>query len=353
MKARHGSEAEAGVGRIDWRTLVLLLIATILVQATVPMARIGTTYRALEHQISPSSIAVISAGFALFPILLAVFIGRHNDGGAERQFFFLGTIALLAATLGLWNFPVSFMSLFGLTCALGIAQLLMMASLQTMLMRCCNIARIDTVLGHFMVATSLGQVLGPLIIVAVTDGKGDYPGPALLAICVGGAAVVVAVGGVLFGLARGEVSQSTELTIPVSLLQLLRANGLIWIILASSLCVTTSDLILIYFPILCAERGVDVGTMGLLLSLRAAVAMTSRIFYSRLVAQFGCAPTMVAAILIASVAILSFVFALPPVGIAIAMGLSGFGLGIALTASSRSRSRRRPPNCGPRPCRCG
>lgn len=53
------------------------------------------------------------------------------------------------------------------------------------------------------------------------------------------------------------------------------------------MCVTVGDLILVYFPALGDDRGLDAGTIGWLLSLRTAVAMVSRPFLGRLVRIFG------------------------------------------------------------------
>jgi hypothetical protein len=42
-----------GAHGIDWMTLSLVLAAAVTIQATIPTARLGTTYRALEFGISP------------------------------------------------------------------------------------------------------------------------------------------------------------------------------------------------------------------------------------------------------------------------------------------------------------
>jgi hypothetical protein len=108
---------------------------------------------------------------------------------------------------------------------------------------------------------------------------------------------------------------------------------LLWIIIASSLCMTAGDLILVYFPVLGAERALDAGTIGLLLSLRAAVAMGSRLFFTRLIRVFGRMTLMVIAMVSGALAIGSLAMPLPVWGLAISMGVTGFGLGIALTST--------------------
>jgi len=104
-------------------------------------------------------------------------------------------------------------------------------------------------------------------------------------------------------------------------------------ITASSLCLTTNDIILVYFPIPCLNRGIDPSTMGLLLTLRSGMAMLSRAFFVQLIARVGHERTLLAAMLLASVAILPLAIGAPVIAIALAMCLSGFGLGVAVTAS--------------------
>jgi MFS family permease len=264
---------------------------------------------------------------------LAVPIGRQNDKGFEKLSFSFGVLLLLCALLYLAWLPASTTLLFGLTCILGVGQMLILAALQSMLTRCCDISRVDTVLGYFMMATSLGQIIGPLTIAAMAYGSGPFLGTQLLMICVAGAVILLITSILFLASPSGGASRRKQGATPVALSDLLGARGLIGIIAASSLCVTTGDLILVYFPILCLELGIDPGTMGLLLTLRAGTAMLSRAFFVPLIARFGRERTMLVAVLLASVAILPLAVEPPIMALALAMCLSGFGLGIAATAS--------------------
>ena len=57
---------------------------------------------------------------------------------------------------------------------------------------------------------------------------------------------------------------------------------------------SASDIIVIYVPLLGAERNIDVHDIGLLLTVRAAFSMVARLFYARMVATFGRWPLMIA-----------------------------------------------------------
>ena len=60
--------------------------------------------------------------------------------------------------------------------------------------------------------------------------------------------------------------------------------GLIPVIVAGVIMISASDIILIYVPLLGAERSIDVQDIGLLLTVRAAASMVARLFYARMVA---------------------------------------------------------------------
>ena len=65
--------------------------------------------------------------------------------------------------------------------------------------------------------------------------------------------------------------------------QSLRIPGLVAVIMAGVILVSASDSVVVYIPLLGAERHIDVHDIGLLLTVRAAASMLARLFYARLV----------------------------------------------------------------------
>ena len=61
--------------------------------------------------------------------------------------------------------------------------------------------------------------------------------------------------------------------------------GLVAVIVAGVLLVSASDIVVIYVPLLGAERHIDVHDIGLLLTVRAGASMVARLFYPRIVAR--------------------------------------------------------------------
>jgi MFS family permease len=169
--------------QILWRVFLPILISAVLVQALVPLIRIATTYKTLDHGFPVAYVGIISGAFALLPIFLAVVIGRMNDRGHDGLAMIVGSAILTLAVLGLWQVEASFISLFAFTSLLGFGQMFVISASQMIATRSAGPEARDSALGNFMVATSLGQVIGPAILSAVSTDPGASHSDSLLKIC--------------------------------------------------------------------------------------------------------------------------------------------------------------------------
>jgi MFS family permease len=97
--------------------------------------------------------------------------------------------------------------------------------------------------------------------------------------------------------------------------------------------VTAQDLIVIYLPLLGAERGIDVATVGLLLMLRSACAVIARVFYAPIIRAVGRVPLTVLTMTGSSLAYIVLALPVPLYMLYPAMIVIGVGLGIAATLS--------------------
>jgi len=298
-----------------------IVAAGLLVQATVPLARILTTYAALDLGFGTQIIGLLSAAFALLPIFLTVMLGRMNDRGGAATSAIAGALGILTGCLILWLAPTTLASLLIATVTLGISQTLVLASMQLMISRSSSRVHRDAVLGNYMVSISMGQAVGPLFVGS-------------------GAGFVVPVFGALFllaamvGLRRarsGKKSRPATAEIPLS--QIVTTRGLPWLIMLGSICVASQDLVLAFLPVLGAERGIPPAVIGMLLSIRAMAAMVSRLLFSRLVRRYGRMSVTIFSSAIGGVGLLAFGFALPVWGLALGLAMSGFGVGMALIST--------------------
>ena len=70
----------------------------------------------------------------------------------------------------------------------------------------------------------------------------------------------------------------------------------------------------IYVPLLGAERNIDVHAIGLLLTVRAVFSMVARLFYARMVLMFGRWPLMIASTLFCGLSYAAFAAPLERIG---------------------------------------
>jgi len=312
-----------------------LLISGFLVQALVPMVRILTSYQALGLGYSAETIGVISAVFALLPVFLTVTIGRLNDGGALGRVMVCGAVGGLAACVVFWLGPPGLVTLLLSNALLGISQTAVLAGLQVVTARASSRAHRDSILGNYMVAISLGQAFGPLVI-----GFG-HESPLLAAVPCGAAVLLLAVLAVLARRLPPTRAMAKGKALPLH--EIAATRGLWWVIVFGGLCVAAQDLLVAFLPVFAVERGLSPLTVGVLLSVRAVAAMLSRLMFGRAVRRFGQMRLALLSAAMGGVAMLALVVPMPVAAVGVAMATLGFGLGIALTCSVALTIQIAPP----------
>ena len=115
--------------------------------------------------------------------------------------------------------------------------------------------------------------------------------------------------------------------------QIVRIPGLVAVVLAGVILVSASDIIVIYVPLLGAERNIDVHAIGLLLTVRAAFSMVARLFYARMVVMFGRWPLMTVSTFACAASYAAFAAPLPLWAMHMAIAVMGFSFGLATTLS--------------------
>lgn len=314
-----------------------ILICGFLVQVLVSVIRIDTSYRALAEGHGADVIGQIAAAFSLLPVLVAVAVGRQNDKGRLREIVGAGAAGLLAAAVLLWAVPEGLTVLFAGNALLGLSQTMLLAGLQVATSRCSSRAHRDAILGNYMVAISLGQAVGPLLI-----GLGGAPGVLRLSVAAGALA--------LFSVAmllarrlprRGPVGPRPNR----SLRDVTMTRGLPWLIVLGGVCVAAQDLLLAFLPVYGLETGLATVVIGTLLSIRAIGAITSRLLYSRALRWLGRMRLTVLSAALGGLGLLALGAPFLPLwATAAAMAATGFGLGLTLTSSVALTMAIAPPD---------
>jgi len=313
---------------IDYRLLIPFLVHVTLLQTFILMVRITTSYRALELGLPVFWLGIIATGFAIIPVFSAVRLGRWIDLGNDAKAIWIGNVLIVVACTGFWLWPNSGAQLLALSVLLGFGHMFCMAGHQMLMTRAGGPKSRESVLGYYMVAAAVGQGGGPLV-VGWLGGQAAVPPTGLLfAIClaVAAAGLVVAL---MIRQARREGLRRNESIVPIG--ALLHMRGLPAIFIASIVTVTAIDLLVIYMPAFGAERGIDSNHVGLLLAVRSAASLVSRLFYARMIYGFGRAPLTLGSMLVSAAAFLALALPLSLPLMYAVMVVLGFGMGIAST----------------------
>ncbi len=324
-----GGDVPVAAG-LNWPLVILLLAVTTILQAVTPLGRIETTYRVVDAPNAEVLAGLLSAAFAILPVMLFRRIGTLGDTYGERPMLLAGALLVGVAVLLLTIRSDLVIELFAANAALGLGQMVLLSALQVAIVRCAPPEEHDRLLGYFLVAISTGMALAPLLLSWVSpDGSG--PATSLDLPLLVSATLLFAGSALLALLLPRPGPRARSIEIPYR--TLLRAPGMLMLIVCSGVCLAVNDSFLVFFPLLADGRGIDVSTVGLLLSLRAIGAMTSRFLFARIIKRVGKRKVMAFTMLATGASIAALVLDLPVPVVAALLVLSGFGLGLAIACS--------------------
>jgi MFS family permease len=127
-------------------------------------------------------------------------------------------------------------------------------------------------------------------------------------------------------------------------LAIFRLKGLPAIVFASVMTVTVFDLMVVYMPLLGAERHIEASQIGWLLMVRAIASMASRFAYVSLFRFFGRIPLTVGSMLLAAAGLVVLAFPAPLWLLYVASVAIGYGLGASSTLAFSGMVELAPAN---------
>lgn len=317
------------------RWLPPLLVATVLTQSALNLARPLVSYRVIALGGSALEVGVVAASFALIPLVLALPLGRASDRHRRLVPMLVAGIGLLVAGAAILSVAGSIVALAVGSAVLGIAQMTALIASQGAVARWSSRQQMDRRFGWFTACTSSGQLIGPLLQgLLLGDRTGDALASAsaeafLVAAGVAGAALPLAAL-VLLRTNRQPAAQTrhSQLKSPSALVLLRHRRVPAWLFSSLAL-VGTVDILTAYLPLIGEHRGISPSVVGVLLALRAGATICSRLLLHRLLLVWRHSGLIVASTLGSALAIA--VVPLPGVGIEIMAAVllvGGFFLGL-------------------------
>ena len=306
-------------------SMAVLLLHAALTQVLTFVLRPTISYRALELDVAPAWLGVLAASFAFVPLVLAVPSGQAVDRFGERRVMFAGASLVLVSALAFMFVGDSIYGLVVGSVVLGTGHLCLIVGQQTTVANTAGPGRHDTAFGYYTFAVSLGQAVGPGLIVLVggnrliPDTDRIFAAVTVLAVVLLGCTMLLPES---HHLAAGAPAHSGGVA------DLLRVPGLVRALVTSCMVLAAVDITLVYLPALGEERGLTSGAVVLLLTLRAAASMTTRLFLGRLARVVGRRRLLVGSVVAAAVSIAVVALPMPLWLLAVAVVVLGVGLGV-------------------------
>jgi MFS family permease len=326
-----------GAGR---GTLLVLLLHSALTQIVTFVLRPTTAYRAIELDVPAAWLGVLTASFAVVPLVLAVPSGQATDRFGERRVMLAGAALVLVSGLVFLDGRGGAAGLVVGSVLLGTGHLLSVVGQQSAVANTAGPGSFDTAFGYYTFAASLGQAIGPMII-AVVGGGQAIPDTRTIFLAATVLAALLLASTLPLRLPRPERRAAAREH--GGMRTLLRLPGLPRALLISCVVLAAVDITLVYLPALGADRGLASGFVGLLLTLRAAASMTSRLFLGRLVRLVGRRRLMITSVALSAVTMGLAGVPLPAWALAALVALLGLGLGVGQPLTMSWLAEMAPP----------
>ena len=307
------------------RQTLLLLVHTALTQIVVFVLRPTTAYRAIELDVPAAGLGVLSASFALAPLVLALPSGQFVDRIGEKRVMLAGSAVLCLAGALFIVIGDSIAGLIAASIALGTGQLCCVVGQQALIANTVGPGQHDTAFGHYTFAASLGQMLGPAMILLF---GGSETIPDTSRIFIGSTLLLVLLLGCTFLLHDAPRQPRASEVVAGGVRTLLRIPGLARAVAASGVLLAAVDITLVYLPALGAERGLASGVIGVLLAVRAASSMVARFFLGHLSRFVGRRRLLLISFFVSAASLVAASIPQPLWLLLVAVTLLGFGLGV-------------------------
>ncbi|TDD05090.1 MFS transporter [Nonomuraea deserti] len=311
-------------GRAFWP---LLVVHAILVQVISYGLRPSLSYAVIELGYGSVWLAVLAVMFALPPLILAVATGRLVDRVGERPSMVIGGAALTGASAIALVASEHLALLIAATALLGIGIIFSMVAEQSAVTGQARRRGMDTVFGVYTFITSLGQGVGPLLLLMPpAPGTLSPPLEPIAAAC-GLASLVTLAASFGFGSHHRATPEPTSGSRwPAR--RLLAIPGMYRALLVSGLILASIDVTLAYLPALAHSRGIAPGWVTAMLAARSLMTMASRINLGSLVRMLGRRKLTVAACAVSALALCGLPLPMP-VGVLIGLtAVYGFASGL-------------------------
>ncbi len=339
------------------RWLWMLIASAVLCQIALNLARPLISYKVLALGGDAVAVGLTSASFALVPVAIALWLGRMSDRRTSMKSITLAGTLLLATGPFLLSAAPSLLLVGVASAVLGVGHLCFTIAGQSAIARFVPLSRMDAAFGWFTAAFSLGQLVGPLVAGLAMGAAGNVPAGTRLmdanaALILAGAIAVLAMP-VALGASTKEraTAPKTAEAAPVkaraakSVAHLLGIPTVKTNMLASLALLATTDIIVAFLPLLGEENGIAPIGIGVLLAIRAAASITSRLLLPVMLSRWSRAGLIIASLVGAGITLAILPWLLwNLVMAAVILAIVGFFLGLGQPITMTLITQAVPPD---------
>lgn len=334
----------------------MLIGTAVLCQIALNLARPLISYKVLALGGDSVAVGLTSASFALLPVVIALWLGRMSDRRTSMKSITVAGTLLLAASPFLLSASPSLLLVGVASAVLGVGHLCFTIAGQSAIARFVPLSRMDAAFGWFTAAFSLGQLVGPLVAGLAMGAAGNAPADTRLmdanaALILAGAIAVLAIP-VAFGASTKQRANAPKTeAVPVkapaskSVAHLLGIPTVKTNMLASLALLATTDIIVAFLPLVGEQNGIAPIGIGVLLAIRAAASITSRLLLPMMLFRWSRTGLITASLVGAgtTLATLPWLFG-NPVLAAILLAIIGFFLGLGQPITMTLITQAVPPD---------
>jgi len=328
------------------RRFLFAVLAFGTAQTAVYLVRPATSYRLLGLGSGATAVGLVAAAFALLPLFLAIPLGRRADRRHGGPLLAAGCAVQLAGCL-LLAAARSPVGLGAASAVLGLGHLALALGSQAVVARESDDERHDEHFALLTAGVSFGQLAGPLLGGFVL---GDRRGASLLAateraMLIGaGIAALATVFAVVGERDRAAVEAPAEAGLGGSIAAIVGTRGVPAGIFASVAALSAADVFTAYMPLLGEQRHIAPAAIGVLLAVRAAASLATRVGIGTLVRWFGRTVLISVSAAASAAALVGLTFTHDVVLLGVLSAIIGAALGFGQPLSMTIVVRRVPAN---------
>ena len=285
--------------------LWFLVAGALLTQTALNLVRPVTTYKLLSLDADSVTVGLVTAAYAVVPLVTAMWLGRMTDRVRDLRTMVVVGALVLAFGAGALALAPSVALVAVASALLGMGHLVFTIAGQSAVARFSPPDQLDKGFGWFTAAFSAGQLVGPLLVGVLLGTGSDVASPERVAditlslwIGAGLSVLVVPVmllrrpaSGAAGAPARNDDAAAAEQAAPAtgelevlpgtapraSMLRILKVPGIPSHMLASLALLAMLDILTAFLPLVGERAGVSPAWIGVLLAVRGGASIVSRV----------------------------------------------------------------------------